>query len=143
MIAAGGREQRRQMKAAGMDAATEPWRLQLLPGQILPTQRAGRLLWAGLRAESTGPVWQRGQSPTVFSAVSFHLRITAAVYVADSVLSMQHALSHPVTALPSGVGTIIVLSLHIRQLRLRDIKSLAYGHTARKWPGNRVCRNVI
>lgn len=93
-------------------------------GSILPTQRAGRLLWAGLRAESTGPVWQRGQSPTVFSAVSFHLRITAA------------ALSHPVTALPSGVGTIIILSLHIRQLRLRDIKSFAYGHTARKWPGN-------
>lgn len=83
-----------------------------------------------------GPCGRGDRVLPFFSAVSFHLRITAAVYVADSVLSVQHALSHPVTALPSGVGTIIILSLHVRQLRLRDIKSSAYGHTARKWPGN-------
>lgn len=92
-----------------------------------------RRLWAGLRAESAG-MWQKGQSPVILSAVSFHLIITAAVHVADNMLSTQPALSYPVATLPSGVGITVILILCIRSSGTSS--HIAYGHTAGKWTGN-------
>ena len=79
-------------------------------------------------------MWQKGQSPVILSAVSFHLRITAAVHVADNMLNTQPALSYPVAALPSGVGIIVILILYIRSSGTS--RHIAYGHTAGKWTGN-------
>ena len=98
------------------DTESQLWCLQLLPGQLSSTQWGWKAALGRSQSRIHRPLWQAGRSPIILSAVSIHLIITSAVYVPDSVPSVQHTLSHLGIALPSGVGTIITLTLHIRPI---------------------------